>query len=191
MAVWTLLAAGPAGAVERNLWAVTIFSGPLYEDSLGDTLGAKASWSDTVLAGMAISRKFDRVRSWFGPLKDKLDFELEAQAVKHFGDQDHWEANGLFLLRWLWFPWDGFLDTSLAAGEGVSYAFDVPEVEARGKEDTPKTLNYLLFELTFSPPETPDTAFVLRVHHRSGIFGLYDGKRDASNAVVMGVRFAF
>lgn len=181
----------PVEAADRNLWGTTIFSGRLNEDSLGDTLAGEASYPGSVLAGMAVSRKFDSVKAWFGPLRDKLDFELEVQAVKHFGVQEHWEANGLIVLRWLPFPWDDVLDTSFALGEGISHAFDVPELEAIGREDTPKTLNYLLFELAFSPPESPEMAFVVRLHHRSGVFGLVDGKRDASNAIAMGVRFTF
>lgn len=187
----TMILAVPVWAVDRDLWATTLFSGPLSESSLGDTITGQATWPGAVVAGIAVSRKFDAVKSGFGPLKEWLDFELEAQAVKHFGRQNHWELNGLFILRWLPFPWDAHMDTSLALGEGISHALDVPDVEAIGRPDTPKTLNYLLFELTFSPPESPDMAFVLRLHHRSGLFGLFDGKRDASNAIVAGVRFAF
>jgi hypothetical protein len=182
---------GTAHAADAELWALSVFAGPLNDDSFGDTLTGRAKWPGACLAGVGLARSIPWVRARLGFLREALDVGLEGQAVRHLQYQNHWELNGLFLLRWLPFPWDGFVDTSFAFGEGLSYATDVPDLEARGLEDTPRLLNYLLFELAFSPPGQPALSLIFRLHHRSGVFGLFGGKRDASNAVLMGVRFAF
>ena len=172
-------------------WAVTLWGGPLNIASFGDTVTGKADYQDSYIAALAVSKRFDAVRQYFGPVKEHLDFELEGQFVQHFNLQDHCEVNGLFVLRWLTFPWNGWIETSFAAGEGFSFALERPELEAIGKPDTPRLLNYVLFELTFSLPEKPDWSLVARLHHRSGIFGLIHGKKDASNAVGLGIRHRF
>ena len=70
--------------------------------------------------------------------------------MHHLGSlQKHMEFNGLIIARWLTFPWDNFVDTNFAVGEGLSLATEVPEIENRNHDDESAILNYLLFELTF------------------------------------------
>jgi hypothetical protein len=79
---------------------------------------------------------------------------VEGQAVKHSGDQDHWEFNGLAPIRWLTFPWHKYIDTSLASGAGLSYTTQTPKVELRrrGDDQSAKLLTYLMIELAFTLP---------------------------------------
>ncbi|MBW2355547.1 MAG: hypothetical protein JRF23_02040 [Deltaproteobacteria bacterium] len=149
-------------------------------NSFGDTLFGEARYEDSHLVGLGLSRKI-------GTYKDLIGFEVEGQAVKHFGDQDNEELNALIVARWLPFPWDRFLDTSFAVGEGVSYATTDPSLENKGQQ----WLNYILLELAFAAPSRPQWEAVIRVHHRSGVFGLYNGVRDASNALGVGIRYRF
>lgn len=165
-------------------WKVTLYGAWLTADSLGDTLTLDAKYEDSYLVVLAVSK---RLFSY----KDLLGIELEGQVGKHFGAQDHWELNVLPVLRWLRFPWDGYLDTSLAAGAGLSYALDTPEVEAVGVSDTPQLLGYLMLEIAVSLPRVPHWSLVARLHHRSGAGGLFDGRHDASNAVGLGIRYGF
>jgi hypothetical protein len=120
-----------------------------------------------------------------------IDIEIEGQVVKHFGDQDHWGFNGLPVIRWLPFPWDDFLNTSFAAGVGLSYATETPKIEEMEREDTAKLLGYLMFEFSFSLPKYPKYLFVARLHHRSGANGLFDDVLDASNAIGFGLKYTF
>jgi hypothetical protein len=122
-----------------------------------------------------------------------LSWELEAQAVQHFGRQNHQEINALLTARWNRFPWDHHVNTSAAFGWGQSYAFKVPVVEPRSGSDEVSTrlLNYLLVELDFAPPTRPEWGLVLRLHHRSGVFGMYNGVNGGSNFVGAGLRYAF
>lgn len=134
---------------------------------------------------------FLRAAKEFAGSRDGLAWEVEGQLVKHLGLQHHWETNGLVVARWHPFPWDRYLDTSFAIGEGLSYATDVPEVElARGK-DTARLLNYLLFELTFALPKYPNVQLVTLMHHRSGAYGLFSGVVGGSNFFGSGIKYMF
>lgn len=123
-----------------------------------------------------------------------LTWELEGQAVQHTGIQRHQEVNGLIAMRWNRFPWDAYVDTSVAFGTGLSYAFEVPELEPRTErpdEESSRLLNYLLVEIDLSPSRSSQWGMVLRLHHRSGVFGLYSGVNGGSNFVGAGIRYAF
>ena len=170
----------PAAALAEPQWGATLFGARLTINSFGDTLFGEATYEDSHLVGLGVSRKI-------GTYKNLIGFEVEGQAVKHFGDQDHEEFNVLIVARWLPFPWDRFLDTSFAVGEGISYAATDPILENKGQQ----WLNYILLELAFAAPSLPKWEAVIRVHHRSGVFGLYKGVRDASNALGFGIRYRF
>lgn len=165
-------------------WKLTLYGAQLSADTLGDTFLFKSKYEDSYLVVLAVSKK---VLS-FNKL---VDIELEGQAAKHFGRQKHLEFNALPVIRWLPFPWDAYIDTSLAAGAGPSYALETPEIEAIGVSHTPKLLGYLMFELAFSLPSSPKWSLVARVHHRSGANGLFGNRLDASNAVGFGIQYRY
>lgn len=126
--------------------------------------------------------------------REKWAIEVEGQAVKHFGYQDHWEFNAVISFRWMRFPWDSALDkiglkTSWALGEGLSYALDYPplEVEELGYS---KFLNYLMMEWAFDISEQP-WQFFIRIHHRSGIYGLINNISGGMNFIGSGIRYNF
>jgi hypothetical protein len=141
---------------------------------------------DSRLLALALAQELGR--SW-----EHLVWEAEGQLVRHFGIQQHYEINALAIARWTRFPWDRWLNTSFAFGEGLSYATSTPELEPRrgSDRDTARLLNYLLAEWEFAPPRSDRVAMVLRVHHRSGVFGLFDGVHGGSNFVGVGVRYRF
>jgi hypothetical protein len=120
----------------------------------------------------------------------RLSCELEAQAGKYFGDQNHWEFNLPILgFRWHRFPWDDHLATGLAWGIGPSYATRVPEIELETNDDSNRWLVYWFAELTLGPP-TANWEVLMRLHHRSDAFGIVadDG---GSNALCAGIRYRF
>lgn len=178
-----LCSSQPAQA--ENDWAITLYTAALSSDTLGETVLFSAELEGSYyLTAFALSRRV-------GSYKKTIDFEVEGQVVKHFGKQDHMEFNGVFVARWLPFPWDKYLDTTLAVGEGLSLATETPKFEIENHEHASSFLNYLLIELAFSLPRHPNWSFVTRIHHRSGAFGLFDDVRGASNAVGIGLRYSF
>lgn len=172
--------------ITDNNYSVTLYGARLLNGNLSDASLAHEGFEDSYLVTLALAK---RVASY----KKKIDLEVEGQIVKHFGDQDHWEFNGLGALRWLPFPWDTYINTSFASGAGLSYAVETPKVEERrrGEGQTQKFLTYLMIELAFSLPQLPDWSLVTRVHHRSGAFGLFNGVTGASNAWAFGIKYSF
>jgi hypothetical protein len=168
---------------ERD-WALTIYSGRLTDSNLANTVTFNFDFEDSYFIDLALSRRLYTYRDYF-------NLEIEGQIAKHFGDQHHWEFNGVAYFRWLPFPWDSYLDTSFAAGVGLSYATSVPEIEAKNHDETAKFLGALMFELAFSRPSIPQWGLVSRLHHRSGAGGLFSGVHGASNAWAIGIRYSF
>lgn len=184
LAFWFALTAvllpRPAGA-ETFL---TAFAGRASKGDIWQTTGFKAGAFESYLAGVALARTLARHGEW-------ARWEAEVQGVKHMGMQTHLEGVGLVLLRWRAFPWNDYLATSLAVGDGLSYGTREPEVEIRRQGRSTRLLNYLLFEITLAPPGEERWSLSLRQHHRSGIFGLFDDMHGGSDFWVAGVRRAF
>ena len=166
-------------------WSVTIYNSVVTADSLGEVLmqSSNLDYSYNSLT-MACSRKINDTST-------HLNWEFEGQIVQHLAGQRHMEFNALIIARWLTFPWDEFLDTTFAVGEGLSVATEVPEIEKRSHKEASAFLNYLLFELTFPLQFLSQCDFVARIHHRSGVFGLFDNVKGASNAVGLGLKYRF
>ena len=46
-------------------------------------------------------------------------------------------------------------------------------------------------EITFADPDNKDLEFVFRLHHRSGVFGLFDDVVSGSTFLSTGIRIRF
>lgn len=168
-------------------WGVTLFGGPLTSQT-SSKIFSNGDFGHSGIIALAGAKKLGSV--W----ENQLDFELEAQAVQHFGDQKHFEFNPVVLLaRWTAFPWNHVLPTTLAIGDGLSIATETPklEIKRRGRKESNKVLNYVMAELTLSLPACPNWALVARYHHRSGMFGAFHGVHDASTAFAGGIKYWF
>jgi len=170
---------------EKNMWAVTLYQTVLTDDPIEDVVTGSANYnSDYQLTALGLSRKI--------PIADpRYDLEWEIQAVKHTKGQNHEELNGLVAIRWYPFPWDHYLDTDFAAGVGLSYATELPEFEVANHDEAAQFLAYILLELEFRPQSWKDWSVVLRSHHRSGAFELFNDVRGASNSLGMGIKYRF
>ena len=166
-------------------WAATLYYGVLTEATLGEMSRFDVEFdTDFTYLALALTRKITEV----GP---HLNLEGEGIIVKYMEGQDHLELDALVALRWLSFPWNRHLDTTVAAGLGLSYATELPPYEVRNKGESEKFLSFLLFELTAGIPKIPQWDLVMRVNHRSGAFGLFDGMKGAMNSLAFGLKFRF
>jgi len=164
-------------------WFLTVYGGAHAQDDIGDVFTFKAKFEDNdYVAVAALAREF-----WH--YKKYISFEVEGQIGKHFNNDTFWEFNGLIIGRWHAFPWNKYVDTSFAVGDGLSYYTEVSKVEKEDDEDAQKSLNYLLFELALGLPRYQQWDLVVRIHHRSSIFGLYGA--GGSNYVCGGIKFSF
>lgn len=178
----------PQPAAEKYDWAFTGYVAWLSGDQLGDMLLFQAELSNNKVYVAALTR---RLKTFW---KD-VDWEVEGQIGKHGGGDAsmyHWEFNALTSVRWNYFIWDKYLDTSFATGLGVSYATEEPIFEIEEHGSTNKLLAYILVELAFSPPKYPQWAGVMRIHHRSSAYGTFeDDIQGASNSLGFGIKYRF
>lgn len=153
---------------------------------------------DAWLAGLVLTWRAipDIGVPWPGrePGRDGLALEFDGQIVRHYGLQDHFEATAAAVLRTPdWEPFGPF-GVNLAWGNGLSWAFDDPAYEkgvvgVRG-EETRRLQYHLSIELEFGRGASPVRPFV-RLHHRSGIYGVISPQDTGSNYLGAGLRFAF
>ena len=188
VAVLVLISVSAAFAEEPTAaqdFAVTIYGGRMTDSDFGDTLIGQFDFVDAYVVVGALAWTF---ASYY---ENALSFEIEAQVGKWFGDQHNWEFNLPVAVRWSKFPWGNYVATSLAYGLGPSYASEEPEEEIKLNDSTKKFLVYWFGELTLGPPES-NWAASLRIHHRSGAFGLVEEQgRGGSNTVAVGVKYRF
>ncbi|SEM22553.1 hypothetical protein SAMN04489760_10737 [Syntrophus gentianae] len=165
-------------------WTVTIYGAIQARSDFDEMFYDPDFDNDYKFIAVALNRKI-------GSFTKHMDFECEAQVVKHFDGQNHMEFNGLVIARWLTFLWDEYIDTSLAVGDGLSWATETPKLEALEHEKTSALLDYVLVEVSLSLPQAPEWSLVWRIHHRSGVFGLFNGVHGGSNALGVGLSYHF
>jgi len=169
--------------VEQYKWYFTLYGGAYTQSELEDNLIFDIHFGDdTYIIVGALARELWRY-------EDFISFEVEGQLGKYFGQEHQGQINGLIIARWLKFPWDKYVDTSFAVGDGLSYNTHTSDVEKDDDEDAGRWLNYLMFEVTLGLPKYPRWDFVYRIHHRSSIRGLIGA--GASNFVTAGFKYAF
>ena len=181
------LSGPPTSALAEGRWFVSLFGGEVGYGSLGDTLIGKLRFNDNHhFVSAALGKE---LYTW----RNTIRLELEGHAGQHWGSgKSHNEFNAVFVVRWLPFWWDNYVDTSFAVGEGLSYATRIPSIEEEQYEEkTSKWLNYLSFDLEFTSPRPSPWSGFFRIHHRSGVDGLFGDVRGASNALAVGVKYTF
>ena len=171
-----------AEAKSANPWYTTLVGG-VYSGSQLLEIPARLDLKDSYTFGVSVSKQF---AEWTRYMR----LEGELQVLKHFGEQDHWEFTGSLNLRWVVFPWNRYIETSVALGEGLSWATEIPALEKADPTNSGNSqlLNYILLEVTFAIPESP-WSLVTRIHHRSGAWGLFG--HSGSNILEAGIRYRF
>ena len=128
-----------------------------------------------------------KLGKFFGP----VTVETEGLLAKHTGLQDNWEADVLMVIRGQW-VWANRFSFSIAIGDGFSLASEVPALEKKENPGTSVLLQFLMFEFDFGFPGIAGwPRFMMRVHHRSGVFGLHCPDTCGSNIITYGIKIAF
>lgn len=190
-----VVAAALGGCRSNPERAVSLYAGPYTDNSLPEEIALfkPLSFEDATLVAASYAEVIAQPSS-------RYRWEIEGNVAGWFGDQDHVELGGLALLRWLAFPWDDWLDTSFGFGNGLSWATSKPDLEAFFHPDTGATqlLWRIAVEFEFARParlrhQHPSWmdhwATFVRVHHRSGAFGTFDGVDGGSNVLALGLRY--
>ena len=144
--------------------AVSLFGGPQVLTPMADIFYNSPSapwdwkWGNAGLAGAAISRRL--LTLW-----QALNIEPEIGVAKRFGDMHADEGWLAIYFRWIRFPWNRILRTSIAVSLGFSYAADLPP-GSHGAH----LLNYFSPEVTFALPNHPRYELLVQFHHRSNLW---------------------
>ena len=172
-----------AASGERD-FAASVYGGVMTDEDWIHAISGQAGLEDSFILAAAAGWTF------FRPASRQWSLELEANVVRHFGIQDHFEFNAPVLTaRWEDFPWDDVLDTSLAYGIGPSFASTTPEYERIRKGESDPVMLFWHIEAAFGLPGSPWSTF-FRLHHRSTGYGMFadDG---GSNILSLGLRYEF
>jgi hypothetical protein len=194
------LAAGPAAAwTPAALFApcvadcaVTIYAGNYVEDSMTDLVTAPrppTSWEyadGDRLVATAVSRVAGRFwQNW--------SVEPEIGLGQRYGREGATEVWGAVFFRYHGFPWDGTLLTTMAVSTGLNWASEVTAAEQdRARDDEGSQLMHFFSpEVTLALPSHPDIELLVRLHHRSGVFGLVSDAWGGAQYLSAGVRVRF
>ena len=168
----------------RDPWDATryhVYVGQYTATRYTQILQLKTDFQASSIAAAGLVRRLK-------PLGERAHLEGELHVGQHHGMQHHQELNGLISIRWRRFPWDDAVDTSFAFGKGQSLASRHPPLE--NHPDRPPAVrrqSYMLTEFEFSRPGGARAALFLRIHHRSGVYGLVSDSRG-SNFICIGLR---
>ncbi len=169
---------------EDGKWFVSVYLGQATDNHLNNLIRKGPDYVDYYVASLQIGKEF-----WV--YKDKFSAEFEIHIAEHWGHQNYEEFNGVFVFRFLKFPWDKYIDTSFGIGEGLSWASEIAELEERRHEDVTQLLNFLKLEFGFNLPKYPDWVLFLQIYHRSGMFEIFDGVSGACNLLGLGIKYRF
>jgi len=180
-----LLSATPIASDPK--WAVTLLAGA----SAGDdrliwllTSPWTARFRDDYFAGGALSRRLVRFWNYFS-------IEAEVGVGARFGMTNGPETWGAIYFRYDHFPWNNKLYTTVAVSTGLDYLSKLPPSETYPGDPTSHLLHYFSPEITFALPEFKQHELLIRYHHRSGVFGTFNGVWGGSNVIALGYRYRF
>jgi hypothetical protein len=197
-AIWL---AAPASAGSKGADdSLMVFGGVATETNFAEAI--YEPWTiklnDIGVLGASYSHRFGTVNELLGgnslgQFGDDLTIEGEVGTSVRFGDESLGEAWTALYLRYDGLPWNDTVYTTIGVNTGLSYLTDISEFE-RGRDSEGKAselLHYMGPELTFADPENKNLELVLRYHHRSGVFGLFDGVVSGSTFLSAGIRIRF
>jgi hypothetical protein len=128
--------------------------------------------------------------------------QLAGNIALRDADKEHYPSTHLvtefdpyLMFRFTEFPWNNYIVTTLGIGEGISFASRTPYPEETGvtSNSSQPILDFMAFELTFAAPSNPALQLALRIHHRSGAYGVFRPLSDhaGSNTIGIGIRYDF
>ncbi len=176
-------------------WSLTYYYGMTCEDALlRITKFGIHRWPEHIQS-LELSHTLDQqnfLRQWVSPIVSIV--QLAGNFTVRVGSNEStiYEFDPYLAFRWANLPWNHYINTSFAIGEGVSYVTSYIALEKEANHsNTKRFLNYLMFEATVASPNYPRLQLLIRIHHRSGAFGLYRAKNAGSNVIGLGIRYSF
>lgn len=147
--------------------------------------------------GLTESGVVSAVGSWemagyFATTGEKIaGLELEASASQHFGYQQHSELTFAGVARWHAFVFNDTVLATASISQGLSWASSVPRSEDARWAEATQVLSHNSYEFTLADPDRPGIELVFRLHHRSGVWGLFGDVEEGSNLALIGLKYRF
>lgn len=170
---------------KENSFDLVLYSGQVVREVFGEIMtGHEIHYQDSRLSAVGLNYKF---LSFI----QRITFETEGLIVKHDGLQDHWETDVMLIARIEF--WKDMLPISFAFGKGLSYASEMPSIEGDTEDDpTNQWLNFFIVEMDVGLKNIPwNPRLLFRIHHRSGVGGIYCPKTCGSNFLTSGIKVSF
>lgn len=189
-----LVISGPVYAADYP-WSVLFYRGFESSTSLGQLLAFNYKPTHTALysaeVGYALSAE-NPIQKFFEPIFSRIELSGNVSYLTG-GNNPHniYQFNPFIMFRYTKFPWNAYLNTTVAIGEGISYSTRIPAIEVAESQNAKRLLNFLVVEATFALPKYPRWQMMVRIHHRSGAFGLYGAGNTGSNIPSIGIRYLF
>ena len=179
-----------------NRTAMSVHFGLLTTQAFSELYAGPHQFVNADMVALSLSRELFSVGDLFNVRQLRpLKFEIEGTTALHWGT---WHSDHVFVefaasfnIRWHQFPWNKYVLTTAGFGEGVSFATEKPSYETEINNMTSQWLNFLMFDMTFALPDYPNWALQLRLHHRSGIFGLINNISGGANFFTAGLKYTF
>lgn len=183
--------AGDLAQTSEPRWSASIFAG--YTDHDGQMFTATRlafdpGMREEKILGGALAYRVGRFWNHF-------TLEVEGGVATRFPDSHLTEGWAAAFVRFDGFPWKHVLYTSIGGSIGVNYVSSLPASElptlAEPDRPTSKLLHYFSPEIAFALPDHRQHEMFVRLHHRSGVWGLFNGVHGGSDALVLGYRLRF
>ena len=173
---------------------LTLFYAQLTDEDFIELPFSVPKFKKRYLLGAALRKELFKLKEKLDWAPENIYCDLEGVLVHKWGnwqddEQSFQEVAGSFNLRYEFADNWIHLD-SVSFGNGVSLATDEPEYEKQTtlNGQTSNLLYYLMLDAAFDLPYTEKWQLVLRVHHRSGVFGLINDVDGGSNYIGLGLR---
>lgn len=187
---------------QEKLWSLLFYRGTTSGQSFWDTISFHYSGISDTMYSLELAytlSKHNVVNKYIEPY---ATFQFAANIAQRFSEKNNKstaEGDLYLVLRWKAFPWNKYITTTAAIGDGISYTSNIIPGEAQDPGLTPGTtpdelqkgLNFFLLEVTFALPKYPEFQFVTRLHHRCTFFGALADTNQGSTNVGIGIRYYF
>ena len=172
----TLFGVYPVKALDINIW-----NGSMLKSDLNNTFSLKGESRSESLYGIGLNKKITS--------KGPIDLSAEVSVFQHnkydTPSQILYEGVTAFKLTYV------TPKVNFSILEGLSYNSKHSYYEKTTKYGNGKSsqlLNYLALEVEV--PMDERYSFLGRIHHRSGVYGIFDGVHGGSNAYLLGFKYS-
>ncbi len=179
-----------------RVWAFDAGVAFITSNNVDDFLHGRVNVSDGDAGGQVYRFTASRLVhafSWetgIGVMRPQVELPFAVELIDEIGSSPFLDYNAGLTLRWVNFPWNHRVYTTLASGVGLSYSSRVMAMDKERHPDEDRS--HLKFDwpiqLTLARPETPHHQLVLFIAHHSGGHVFDQG---GVNSLGLGYRFGF